>query len=196
MTGRRCMRARQPSIAYPFRSGPRPAGNMPVRSTATQKSGPHLSPGSGCLAPAGLRHPERLSPEPDDALPFLPSPGDLAPYRPSAPETAALIDSSLPSRRPPARQRPLRPCCLPTDQNKELLGDGGSLRGGRAPLSSGQRALPPSTKYPAYFPLPCSSPCSQRASRSAASTERGPGRAKRCSSTSSTRPERTALRPR
>lgn len=113
---------------------------------------------------------------------------------PLLPETAARSAPALSSRRPTARQRPRAP--LPsTDQKKELLGDGGSLRG-EGLFGQSSKGPSPATKYPAHSPLPCSSPCSQRASRSAASTERGPGRANRCSSTSSTRPERTALRPR
>ena len=47
------MRARPPSIVHSFRGGYRPAEKIPVRDTAPQKSGPSLSPGSGCSAPAG-----------------------------------------------------------------------------------------------------------------------------------------------
>ena len=175
------MRARQPSIVHPFRGGMPSGKKIPVRDTAPQNSGPSLSPESGCSAPAGYRL-ELLFPETEIPRSSSPSPEDAAPISPCPllPETDGTATPSAPP--------------LPsTDQKKELLGDGGSLRG-EGPFELWQRDLPPSTKYPAHSPLPCSSPCSQRASRSAASTERGPGRANRCSSTSSTRPERTALR--
>lgn len=177
------MRARPPSIVHSFRGGYRPAEKIPVRDTAPQKSGPSLSPGSGCSAPAGYRL-ELLFPETEIPHSSSPSPEDAAPISPcplpaETGGTAPPVAAPLPS----------------TDQKKELLGDGGSLRG-EGPFELWPKGPSPATKYPAHSPLPCSSPCSQRASCSAASTERGPGRANRCSSTSSTRPERTALRPR
>lgn len=114
---------------------------------------------------------------------------------PHLPKTQTRPAPAFSSRRPTARQRPAHPRCLPQTRRKSFWGMGGSLRG-EGPFELWPKGSSPATKYPAHFPLPCSSSCSQRASRSAASTERGPGRANRCSSTSSTRPERTALRPR
>lgn len=191
-----------PPSFIPSEAAYRPAEKIPVRDTAPQSSGPSLSQGSGCSAPAGYRL-ELLFPE--TAIPHSssPSPGD----RPSAflpllaessvccPETAAPVSSGPLPAETGGTAPPVAAPLPSTDQKKELLGDGGSLRG-EGPFELWPKGSSPATKYPAHFPLPCSSSCSQRASRSAASTERGPGRANRCSSTSSTRPERTALRPR
>ena len=130
------MRARQPSIVHPFRGGMPSGKKIPVRDTAPQNSGPSLSPESGCSAPAGYRL-ELLFPETEIPRSSSPSPEDAAPISPCPllPETDGTATPSAPP--------------LPsTDQKKELLGDGGSLRGGREPpLCASQRgSLPPSTK--------------------------------------------------